>query len=284
MIELKQENCGTEMTQDEVRKIQLEMLDAIVKVCDENNLKYYLSGGTLLGAIRHKGYIPWDDDIDINMPRPDINKLLNLCGGRVGEYQIFGDGKDPYRPENMFYRLYNMKTITSTYYHNQSKRPIFHPLFVDIFPIDGFPKSKIATEIYCQKLIFLKRMIGLSCRDFIVANRPVKYILSLIMFLPAKIVGYKNWANLFSKLAQRYSYETSEYVGVTSAVHYHSKEKVVKEEHTPYVEVEFEGKKYKGHKDYDKYLGQLYGNYMEIPPIEKQNSGHDFRYYWRKER
>ena len=93
MVFLQKSDCGREMTQEEIRGIQLNMLDQLAEFLRANGLRYYLSGGTLRGAVRHKGYIPWDDDIDINIPRPDCEKLFQLCGGKIGDYVLCRGGE-----------------------------------------------------------------------------------------------------------------------------------------------------------------------------------------------
>ena len=92
--QLTKEDCGKEMTREESRQIQIDMLDALAAFCDANGLRYFLSGGTLIGAIRHKGFIPWDDEIDVNMPRPDCERLYKLTGGRLNDYVIAGPDMD----------------------------------------------------------------------------------------------------------------------------------------------------------------------------------------------
>ncbi len=82
------DDCGGKIILEEGRQIQIEMLDALAGFCDQNSLHYFLSGGTLLGAVRHQGYIPWDDDMDVNMPRPDCEKLLQQSKGRIGRFVL----------------------------------------------------------------------------------------------------------------------------------------------------------------------------------------------------
>ncbi len=104
-------DCGAELPQSAARAIQLDMLQTLAQFCDENSLRYYLSGGTLLGAIRHRGFIPWDDDIDINIPRPDCERLLALTGGKLGSYVFTGPDMDGFCPVCECFRLYAPKAV-----------------------------------------------------------------------------------------------------------------------------------------------------------------------------
>lgn len=162
MKDLKQftkEDCGELMTQEESRKVQIDMLDALAEFCDSYGLRYYLSGGTLLGAIRHKGFIPWDDDIDINMPRPDVEKLYELTKGKLGEYVVAKPDTTLFSRCCGFFRLYNWDTvIENTEGGADVRHPIYHPVFIDIFPIEGLPTGKLITKLHYFKIVALRKM------------------------------------------------------------------------------------------------------------------------------
>ena len=282
MGSISKTDCGAPASRSDSRSMQLNMLDLIVDFCEQHNLRYYLSGGTLLGAIRHKGFIPWDDDIDINMPRPDAEKLYRLAGGRIGKYELTRGGEDPYSPACMWYRLYCPEIIIENFFGGASDTPFYHPLFVDIFPIDGFPESDLASRLYSWKLIFIRKMLGVSWHDRVIAKNKKAFIAHVIAFLPSKIVGYKNWNKWFQREVRRYDFDSCKYVGVTSTVQYLPREKVPKREYLEPVPVEFEGKLYAAPGNYDQYLSQLYHDYMKLPPAEKQKSDHSFNMYWKK--
>lgn len=283
MQKLTKADCGNELKLEDARKIQIEMLDCIVEECRKNNLRYYLSGGTLLGAIRHKGYIPWDDDIDINMPRPDIEALIKRTCGRIGKYLIYGGDAEPYSPGCQWFRLYNPDVIIENFFGGASEKPFYHPIFVDIFPIDGFPKSQMKTNLYCKKLVFIRKMLGVSWHTEIIAKTKLRYIAHAVAWVPAKMIGYTKLRAMFQRNAKKYSFDNSEYVGVTTTVQYLPREKMEKSEYIEPVKVSFEGKEYNAPKNYDYYLKCLYHNYMELPPIEKQKSDHAFKIYNRTE-
>lgn len=277
---LTKENCGKLLDKDEVREIQLNMLNDLVDFLKKNNLRYFLSGGTLLGAIRHKGFIPWDDDIDINMPRPDVEKLYELTGGRLGKYIITTGGvNDPFSPACMWFRMYNAEVIIENYYGGNSKKPFYHPIFIDIFPIEGFPKDKIIGMLFSKKLIFIRKMVGVSWHKGIIPKNGSYILKQILTYIPAKLIGYRRWYNLFEKESQKYKFDESEYAGVTTTVQYLPREKVKKEDYLKRVIVSFEGNEYNAPGNYDTYLSNLYGDYMKMPPKEKQKSDHLFKMY-----
>lgn len=263
----------------EARDLQIRMLDTIVAFCEENNLRYFLSGGTLLGAVRHKGFIPWDDDIDINMPRPDAEKMYKISGGKIGEFELSHPETDPYSPACQWFRCYSTDVIIENYYGGASKKPFYHPIFVDIFPIDGFPKDKKETRHFCHKLILIRKMLGVSWHKGIMGKNRKAYVAHALAYFPSKVIGYKKWKRWFQDLAKHYSFEDCDYVGVTTTIQYLEREKVKKSDYIKPVLVEFEGKKYVAPGNYDTYLTQLYRNYMELPPLDKQKSDHYFKMY-----
>lgn len=278
---LSKEDCGQQLTMEESRKILINMLDALSDYCDQNQIRYTLSGGTLLGAIRHKGFIPWDDDIDINMPRPDIERLYLISNGKIGKYSLIKPGED--RFTGSFYRLYDDTTVMENALGMKNNQPIYNPVFVDIFPVEGLPDSHIARWMYYETASFLRKTMRVAQRENIAAKNKRQLLLNYIGYYPAHFLGYDRLAKWFQSYIQHYDFETSRYVGVMSASKYKLQEVIDREGYTSIVDVVFEGKKYHGPSNYDQYLSQLYGNYMEMPPADQQKTHHTFKVYWRKQ-
>ncbi|MCP1109485.1 lipopolysaccharide cholinephosphotransferase [Lachnospiraceae bacterium PM6-15] len=274
------EDCGEPISLEEHRQIIMQMLESLVAFCVKHHIRYTLSGGTLLGAIRHKGFIPWDDDIDINMPRPDIEKLYKISKGKIDKYLLVAPGED--RFTGSFYRLYNLDTIMENELGMKNSKPTYNPVFVDIFPVEGLPKSNILTNIYYFTATILRKTMRVAQRSNVAAKNRKELLLNYLGYLPSRIIGYKRLVRWFQKYIQSIPFNNAEYVGVMSAAKHTTEEKIDKKGYLTPIEVEFEGKKYRGPANYDAYLSQLYGEYMKMPPIDKQKTHHTFKVFRRK--
>ena len=268
------------ISREENRRILIDMLDALAGFCDTHGIYYTLSGGTLLGAIRHRGFIPWDDDIDVNMPRPEVERLYQLSKGQIGRYRLVKPGDD--RFTGAFYRLYDMDTIMENALGMRNDKPTFNPVFIDIFPVEGLPDSKIARKIYYELAAILRKTMRVAQRDNVAAKNKRQLILNYLGYYPAHWIGYHRLVDRFQRFIQKYDFDQSDMVGVMSAARFKTEEIIDKKGYLTPVDVEFEGKIYRGPSNYDRYLSQLYGDYMELPPVEKRQTHHTFKVYWRK--
>ena len=254
------------------KEIQLEILKEIKNFCNNNNLRYFLSGGTLLGAIRHKGYIPWDDDIDIMMPREDYDKLLanfnEKCNDQLKVLSFINtDGY--YYP---FAKVVNIKTVLIEDNYREIKDL---GIYVDIFPIDYLPDNEKETKKIMQKYKKLNKLIGIYSVDVdkMTTNKLKLIIKKLILLLIEKGNNYKKILKKIDNIASEY--KNTEKVACISGRYFESS----------YIEksilVDFENEQYTIPVGYEEYLTKHYGDYMQLPPEEKRVKQHENQVYWR---
>lgn len=273
---------GPELSMEEIRRIQLDMLDALDVFCTENGLRYYLSGGSLLGAIRHQGFIPWDDDIDINIPRPDFEKLLQLTEGKLSEHLLL------VTPQNnshhlAFSRLYDTRTVLYSSSPLDKDYGYHIHVFIDIFPIEGLPESNFKLKCLYQKTFFLMTMANIAYFTKNSAKTKSKALIKLLVTPLAKAIPYQKWNHWANCAAQQYDYEDCDYIGVVSTRAAHRmRERIAKQHYEPIIRIPFEDREYNAPKNYDTYLRNLYGDYMIMPPEEKRHSGHSFKVWWKE--
>ena len=159
MVKYDKSNCGEEVSLEEVKSKLVDMLLVLADYCEKNGIRYYLSGGTLLGAIRHKGFIPWDDDIDINMPRPDCEKLQKISGGVIGNYKLVRPSGNAVCVKH-FWRLYDESVLLEDSIQKNNKKNVYYPIFIDIFPIEGLPADDKATKKHYNSMELGKKMLN----------------------------------------------------------------------------------------------------------------------------
>lgn len=265
-----------ELELEEIKEIELSILKHIKNVCEENNIRYYLSNGTLLGAIRHKGFIPWDDDIDIFMPRTDYMKLMEILENGF-QYKCLSiyNKNDYYYP---FAKVVDTSTILIE--KNHEKKISGLGVYVDVFPIDGIPKSDIKVKFHFRRMLIYRTILYLSlfstCPP---SSNKWKFILKYIVWSFSRLFNWRNIIKTIDKHAMRYDFDNSEKVACIVGS-YGKNEIVEKAIFDKGIQVEFEGESFTAPVGYDDYLTNLYGDYMQLPPIEKRVSHHNFVAYY----
>lgn len=249
---------------------ELEILDEIVRICDKFNLKYYLAGGTLLGAVRHQGFIPWDDDIDISMPRSDYEKFIKIAPKELSNKYFL----DSYETNKKYWQPFakvrkNNTIMLEKVVENYNTH---HGIWVDIFPIDNLDADKmdqvnIIKDKYEKLFTLIAVKLGINYYN---ENKIKKKILSaLLFFVPKKIL-----TNKLTKLISSNKNEKSKYLICYCGFYINNmeKERNNRSDIFPLKKIEFEGKKYNCPNNCDKYLKDKYGNYMELPKEEDRRT------------
>lgn len=259
---------------DELKRLQLEMLVEIDKYCNANNIQYSLAYGTLLGAVRHQGYIPWDDDIDIMMLRDDYEKFISSFRTPHMEALYHQKSKSYYLP---FAKVVRTDTVMEEDVSIKSDMGVY----IDVFPIDTLPSRKIN-----RKVLFTLRRILNSIYQFKVVRLSshrgrVKNIILGMGKLLCKPISMHCLLTGMERLSRIHAGKPSCYCSPIADIDRTSGRVFVKDLFTSYTSLNFEGKSFQAISSYDAWLSQVYGDYMALPPADKQVSHHLFKAYWK---
>jgi len=247
--------------------IQLEMLCDIVKICNNHHIKYFLIGGTLLGAVRHKGFIPWDDDIDIGMFREDYQRFLEVCRASLPDKYLLQNKESDCRIPVSFSKI--RKKGTLFFEEGLSKSDIHKGIFIDIFPLDYVKEiSSISTEIFyqCYKILqyFSYFKNGYRFRRF----RCINFI-----FFPFSWIPYKFINKLSSFVIDSCISSNSEFVTSFFSGYGYKRQRIKSTIYGDGVQILFEGCLFNVPFKYTEYLINLFGdNYMNLPQKNKRRT------------
>lgn len=270
-----------QLSMEEVQKISLETLKFVADICEKEKIRYCLAYGTLLGAVRHSNFIPWDDDIDIWMPRPDYERLLMYFENNKG-------GTYPYR-------MFNRKTVNNYPYmitrisderyelDVENEKNYGMGVFIDIYVIDGLGCSLEGARDIVRKASPLSSTMFLSSRKkFVIGLTKGRKAKSLKypLYLLSKIMGTKFWASRIDAVVRKLNWEKSEYAGcvvwggqnlingIFPKTYFTNLKK------SPFGKYEFNIP-----VDYDLMLSSIYGNYMQLPPEKDRIYHHLYKAY-----
>jgi lipopolysaccharide cholinephosphotransferase len=266
---------------NDLQKELVTLMCSFDAMCERNNLTYFIIGGTLLGAVRHKGFIPWDDDIDVAMPRKDYDKLIanakEFCSFPYAVHHLsLNDNKDLL----CMWATYHDESVTAKLERNNQ---IYEStIFLDILPIEGMPDNSILYQLHIFYCLALRAFFKFTVIDRVEVNGMKRGALEkfLIRFAKVTKIGKlfsKKRKHLFEKLEntlKKYKFDECKKHAGTFLGSYKQREIVEKKYFMSRDKYEFEGKMFWGPKLYDGYLHSIYGDYMKLPPVEEQKGKH----------
>lgn len=264
----------------DIQSVSLNILKFIAGICEREGFRYSLAYGTLIGAVRHKGYIPWDDDVDIMLPRPDYERFLAYIKTHpeeMGYYQLF-------TPDTPGY-LYNISRISDSRYTivKETEKDCGMGIFIDVYPWDGLGDD------YEEALSILRRSRQLcnTICDMVYDDIPkqLNWKGKLVYRIKRglhRLKGLNHYRGLLNYASRTYNYDSSKYIG--PAAWYFTKPKKVLFERAYFeklVKIPFEDGEFYVPANYDEILTQEYGDYMTPPPVEKRIYHHEYKAYKR---
>jgi lipopolysaccharide cholinephosphotransferase len=253
---------------EKLQETMLELLDETVRICEAHGLAYFLIGGTLLGAVRHKGFIPWDDDLDIVMPRADYERFTDLCATELDGRYLFQTYRNDPEHEKLFGKMRKKNTLyigKRGYDGNPSKRGIY----IDVFPLDDAKNQEGRFQVRQKRMVArLESMIQINNGRW-PAGR-LRTAFSGRFQNPSlrggqqRIMQWENEKNYqcFVNFGSQYNV---------------NKQTIPKDRYFPAVKVEFEGRKLNGLYDSEYFLKRIFGDYMKCPPVEERVCQHVLR-------
>ena len=262
---------------NDTQRYILYVLREVTRVLEELNIPYFMQGGTMLGAIRHGGFIPWDDDVDLGIPRADYDRMLKEVAARL--------------PENLELRTYDDETDHHYYFARivdkryQIRRmgsieERLENIWVDLFPLDGMPNGFISRQWHKMRLLGTRLQFHLSCFEKVNIKRPGRPLVERIIIRFAMITHVGSWWNTrkqldkLDRLLKKYPPEKSRYfVNFTGQTSFKFNEMFKKEIYGQGKAYPFEDMVLIGPVQYDPYLKSLYGDYM-TPPKETDRNAH----------
>ncbi len=268
------------ITLEEHKNIMLNILKEFRDYCDKNNLRYFLDAGTLLGAVRHKGYIPWDNDADVCMPREDYNRFLSLMAqknDKISEHIVLE------RPQDTIYQYLKIGDNRTCLIEFPTTNPIECYVYIDVFPKDGIYDLSKKSKKVCKK----SERLGLwhwfnkySINYWIAKKNGIKKLVAKIAKIFTKNYNwaYEKQCKFIEKYNKKHPYETCKYVTTLVNGEFHKCASI--EYFKDYCILDFEGEKFKAPIGYDGYLRALYkGDYMQLPKEEDRHVHHVDAFY-----
>ena len=270
-----------ELTIREIQEVSLEILKAVTDVCETLGLRYALIYGTLIGAVRHHGYIPWDDDVDMMMPRPDYDRLTAyLTAHKLPNLTLFNRQTCPAYP-------YTISRVSDDRYilEMENEASVGMGVFIDIYPYDGLGATREEAVRFGLKGDRLSSLCYQASRKHFAmetTTSPFRKLLKRPVFLFSKLLGKDFFQDRLEKLAGVKDYDSSAYIGCVVWLSWGEKDIFPRAWFDETVLMPFERYAFRVPKHYDEILRHEYGDYMQLPP-EEDRVGHHYYKAFRKD-
>ncbi len=259
---------------DLLHQVDLDIVKEVIEICRKHGFTYYMLGGTMLGAIRHKGFIPWDDDIDLGIPRKDYDRFLEVAPSELSAHlKLVNYHTDP---NYHYYITRILDTETKVIEERIENYNKYTHASIDIFPIDGTPNNAVLRKIYFFRVMYHRALMSLCYKDSIDRKRPRGKAERIFLWIMERIpvekltTPYKQKEKI-DKLLKKQKLEGSKYIGNIMGA-YRTKEIVPAEYYGKGKMYDFENIQLRGMDMYDEYLKYTYGDYMSLPPEEKRKT------------
>ena len=262
-----------------LQEIELENLRMLMEICEKNHLRYYLIGGSLLGAMRHRGFIPWDDDIDVGLPRPDYNRFVQIAKEYLPAHMDVKTMTSDPNYKCYFTRLINNK---KKIYWDHGQYTAVIGVWMDVFPLDGLPDNPLLRKMQVFRVKLAKALYKFTQIDYVSTNRTNRPLSERVLIRFAQLTRIGRLMNADRRLQkldralQRYDYDTCAYAWNFSGCY-------GKREIVPHIQLggsrtaQFEGMQVSIPEAAEAYLTSIYGDYMKLPP-EDQRRSHEVRF------
>ena len=255
------------------KNAQMDLLIELDRICKKHNIRYFLIGGTLIGAIRHEGFIPWDDDIDVGMLREDYDRLRKVCDEDLDPAYFLHDwNSDPASP-HPFYKL----KICGTHYPETlaAKSDMNDSIYIDVFPYDNAPNSRFLRKLHQMKIYLMRKILLLRCNFDLSGNRTGRKLLYGVLKLLSHIRSVEGWKRTFTRVQRQYNNKPTETVVNLGGAYSYARESVLHSNVEKTIPHTFEGRNFEIPAGYDAFLRNCYGDYMQLPPEEQRVGKHE---------